>query len=260
MIKENPFPVTYEKMVAFLVYQKNCGRKCSTLLNYINGFSYYFRENGLNVLTQSIKFKVFKSGLRRTMMAGSYPNAKLPFNPEWFPKIIDKFPISTTDNLRFIFFISLMYAAFLRIDEALNIRKSDIIIESPTMMKLVIKSSKTDQFGHGTFTYLYDNGSSHSPFRFINYLEKLDNDQKIQTRSLATLRAHLCHVLKQIGVEGYENYGFHSFRRGGAYHASLNGVNDCIIKAHGRWKSSAYIRYVAVDMSRAGMEVSQALS
>ena len=55
------------------------------------------------------------------------------------------------------------------------------------------------------------------------------------------------------------DYNWHSFRRGGAYHASLNGVQDCVIKQQGRWKSDAYIRYVAIDAVRAGTDISNAL-
>jgi hypothetical protein len=39
----------------------------------------------------------------------------------------------------------------------------------------------------------------------------------------------------------------------------MNGVSDSAIKKHGRWTSSAYIRYVAVDALRAGADVSAAL-
>ena len=259
-IHENPYPVTHEKIVAFIVFQKNIGRKCSSLLSYINGFTYYFRENNLPILTQSIEFKTFKSGIRRVMHSGSYPNAKRPFDPKYFGKILEKFPITNLDNLRFMFLISLMYAAFLRINEALNIRKNDIIIENSNIIKLRISTSKTDQFGNGSFNYLYDNGSCYSPFRFVGYLNFVKDGELIEPRCQSTLRSHLLYVMRTIGVDNYEQYGFHSFRRGAAYHASLNNVNDCVTKAHGRWKSSAYVRYVAVDMSRAGKEISDALS
>lgn len=260
-IKEDPFPITHDKMVAFIVFQKKAGRKCCSLLAYMNSFTYYFRENNLEILTQSIKFKVFKSGIRRSMYSGNCPNAKLPFDPKWFPKILEKFPITNIDNLRFMFLISIMFSAFLRISEALNLTKSDIVIENPTLIKIRIKTSKTDQFGNGTFTYIYDNNTSYSPFRFLNYLNFIsDKNDLIESRTQSTLRAHLSYVLRAIGVEDYQHYGLHSFRRGAAYHASLNNVNDCVIKAHGRWKSCAYTRYVAVDMSRAGKEVADALS
>ena len=73
------------------------------------------------------------------------------------------------------------------------------------------------------------------------------------------LRQHLHAILKTIGIDDVANYNWHSFRRGGAYYASLNGVQDCVIKHQGRWKSEAYIRYVSVDGVRAGNEISNAL-
>ena len=44
----------------------------------------------------------------------------------------------------------------------------------------------------------------------------------------------------------------HSFRRGGAHEASLNGAQDCAIKSHGRWKSSVYTIYTSISSKEAG--------
>ena len=78
-------------------------------------------------------------------------------------------------------------------------------------------------------------------------------------RSERYLRAKLASLLREIQVEDVHRYSFHSFRRGGAHLASVKGVNDCVIKAHGRWRSEAYLRYVAVDKREAGLNVAAAL-
>ena len=49
----------------------------------------------------------------------------------------------------------------------------------------------------------------------------------------------------------------HSFRRGGPAMSALNGVQDCQIKAHGRWTSHIYTRYTAVQMKEAGEKVTK---
>lgn len=252
-------PITTDKMMAFIVFQKRAGRCWSTLSNYIQGFSYYFRARNDEVLTQSMQFKVFKDGLRREMHAGTFPNAKLPFKPEWFGEILDHFPVTMQDNRRFMFLITLAFHGFLRMSELIALKKRDITLKDDRM-EILIQSSKTDQFGHGQKTYIFDNGDVSSPFRYVDVLDLLEDDQHIVGSAPHTLRSHLHHVLTTIAVADPESYNFHSFRRGGAYLASCRGVADCVIKAHGRWKSSAYLRYVAVDMIRAGHEIGQALA
>ena len=73
------------------------------------------------------------------------------------------------------------------------------------------------------------------------------------------MRQHLKAVLQVIGVHGPDHYYFPSFRRGAVFHASNQGVPDCVIKKHGLWRSEAYVRYVQVDAIRPGREVSDAL-
>ena len=89
--------------------------------------------------------------------------------------------------------------------------------------------------------------------------DHLGDNEAIVGSSPHSLRSHLQHVLTTIGVEEPGSYNFHRFRRGGADIASCRGVADCVIKAHGRWKISAYLRYAAVDMVRAGREIGAVL-
>ena len=44
------------------------------------------------------------------------------------------------------------------------------------------------------------------------------------------MRQHLKAVLQVIGVHGPDHYYFPSFRRGAVFHASNQGVPDCVIK------------------------------
>ena len=260
-IKEIPFPITIDKLIAFMVFQKNNGRKCSTLMNYVAGFSYYFKDNNLDNLTQDIRFKSFKSGLRRTMHSGIFPNQKEPFNPDWFKMILHNYPVSLLDNLRFMFLITISWSCFLRISELINLRKSDFHYdEKEEILCVSIVYSKTDQFGKGEKCYVKKTEAISNPIQYLNYLDYLEDDQRITPTGMHALRSHLTSVLKNIGVENFENYSFHSFRRGAAYLASIKGIQDCVIKKHGRWKSEAYIGYVAIDSKRAGSEISIAIN
>ena len=255
-----PEPITLDKMMAFVVFQKRAGRCWATLSSYMQGFSYYFRMHDQPVLTQAISFKVFKDGLRREMHAGTFPNAKLPFKIEWFKKIAESFCLNMYDNRRFMFLICLAFHGFLRMSELMALKKSDVRVTEDGRIEILIQTSKTDQFGHGQRTYIFDSGDVSAPIRYIDVLDQLEDDDAIVGTCQTALRSHLQHVLATIGVEQPKAYNFHSFRRGGAYLASCRGVADCVIKAHGRWKSSAYLRYVAVDMLRAGQEIGAVLT
>ena len=260
----DPMPVDIEKMEIFLVFMRRKKRCYNTLAAYVRGFSYYFRRNGLDILTQEIGFKVFFSGLRREMTAdgGLCPKAKAPFQIEWFERIANVFPMEDFRNRRIMFWMTLCFHAFLRIGELLSLRKRDIRIdEEHGRMDILIRRSKTDQLGLGVTTYLFKSQGPSSPWNYRDVLECSDDDECIVPGlSEKTLRGWLGRILQQIGVQDFQNYSFHSFRRGGAHLASLNGAADSVIKAHGRWRSEAYLRYVAVDRHWAGQQIAGALA
>lgn len=107
------------------------------IASYVSSFSYYFIENKLDNLTNSITFKNFKSGLRRRLEGDKYPNDRQPFKPEWFSQIIDTL---------FMIFMTISFCGFLRISELVELKKSDFEI-TPNYLSINIATSKTDQFG-----------------------------------------------------------------------------------------------------------------
>lgn len=105
----DPYPITIEKMKGFLVLKMKSNRKYSTLVNYIAAFSYYFRQNALDILTNSLEFKTFKAGLRRLMHGDTFSNAKLPFNHIWFLGNLEKFSLNNLDDLKLMFLMMPFY-------------------------------------------------------------------------------------------------------------------------------------------------------
>lgn len=136
-LKIEPYPIDIEKMMGLLVYKLKQGRKYTTLASYIASFSYYFRQNNLNVLTNCIEFKIFKNGLRRQLKGDTFSNSKLPFNHMWFDLILEKFPINNIEDMKFMFYMTLSFTAFLRISELLNLKKGDLeLIENDQILKV----------------------------------------------------------------------------------------------------------------------------
>jgi hypothetical protein len=64
--------------------------------------------------------------------------------------------------------------------------------------------------------------------------------------------------LREIGVCPTD-YSTHSFRKGGATQAAKKGVQDCVVKAHGRWKSTCFMRYTVFERADAGRQITAAL-
>ena len=52
------------------------------------------------------------------------------------------------------------------------------------------------------------------------------------------------------------DYSTHSFRKGAASEAAKAGIQDCQIKAMGRWSSECYTVYTAVKMIEAADKIS----
>ena len=259
-IQEDPYPITENKIIAFIVYQKETNnRSYSTLKQYIQAFSSYFKDHDVDNIVLSMSFKIFKNGLRREMSGGYCPKAKKPFDPAWFNLIYESIPPTNAPDQKFFFLMTLSFYCFLRISEVINLKKSDLKYDDEKeILKVHISCSKTDQDHTGADTYVTKNNSLNCPINYMNFLQNLRDDEFICNNTYY-LRQHLHAILKSIGIDDVANYNWHSFRRGGAYYASLNGVQDCVIKHQGRWKSEAYIRYVSVDGVRAGNEISNAL-
>ena len=146
------------------------------------------------------------------------------------------------------------------VSEVLSLRPRDIEIQkSDNRMSIHFWKTKTDQFAAGTVCYIAITDDIACPANYVDVLQSLDQDAPIYEISERALNSKLRARLHAIGVEDVNRYSWHSFRRGGAYHASEKGVQDCAIKQHGRWRSEAYMRYVRVDAVRAGNEVAEAL-
>lgn len=152
--------------------------------------------------------------------------------------------------------MTLSYYGFLRISELQNLMVNDIVCDTENKrLKLYIRFSKTDQYGVGQETFIYDNDKYYSPYKLFDMLKsQFRLFQYIVEVSGDALRHHLKVIVKKMGLDP-NDYSWHSFRRGGAHQAALLGVSDSEIKKHSRWKSEAYMRYVDVDPQVAGQRI-----
>ena len=122
---------------------------------------------------------------------------------------------------------------------------------NPTMVKIHLKCSKTDQYGKGFDIYMGRTGEDLCPVSaLLAYLAIRGNvpgllfllkDGCFLTKDIfiAEVRA----ALAALGLDS-STYAGHSFRIGAATTAAEIGIEDSMIKMLGRWNSSAYQLYV----------------
>ena len=156
----------------------------------------------------------------------------------------------------------LAFFGFLRMGEVTSspespptILASGLAIDShtnPTMIKVVLGRTKTDQFNRGTAIYIGKTGSDICPVRAIlQYLATRPTPRQgplfVHQDESPLTRAQFVHLLKEAlamrGVD-HKRYTGHSFRIGAATTAAQSEVPDHLIKALGRWKSEAYQIYI----------------
>lgn len=252
-----PFPITEEKLRGFLTWYKMNHQ--TTTFGYLKQFTiaiaHFLSINNIPDFTKNESFEEFMKGLRHEMKGDSVPKAKLYIGKEMMDKLVkcDK------TNAEMNAFISIMYYGFLRISECLNLRYKDVQIDENGRIKILIPYSKTDQNGKTVTIYISKTETSYSPFIwFLDYANATydgDENKKIFKKTHTAYRSNLKKMIFSIGIDPTK-YSSHSFRKGAAHEASNAGVNDCIIKAMGRWLSSCYTRYTSTTMKEAGDTIS----
>jgi hypothetical protein len=228
---------------------------------------------------------------RRLLVAE--PLQRDPISADDVRKLIDAFatPSSPLRDLMHVTVFALMYAGFLRFDDAAHISvHKDLMLFEPTHVSLFLSRSKTDQHMDGTWVVVAATAGRYCPVALLRRLLSEGGYQrepshpledvgpllramapgggalKRKTGSLAdpipslgysSLLDRCKEMCKAVGIS--KSVGLHSFRIGGATEAAAAGVPDRLFKRHGRWATdSSKERYVRESLQNVLM-VSQAL-
>ena len=258
-----PFPITSNNIMVFLEKMRSKGSSFGYLKAFVAGLAHYFRENNMVDLTKTYEIYKYKEGLMRSMKGESCPNAKEPITPQMLNDISSIIDQTDRIQVRDMTMYAIMFYGFLRFRECAELKRDDIITEVDGKLRIIIRSSKTDKYGEGESIYILPTGKSYCAIKWlIQYIRICEIQSKLLNFNMSntTFKRRLDRYLSQINIDKeMKCYAGHSFRRGGAHFASLHGVQDCNIKAHGRWKSAIYTKYTAVEMIDAGIRVSGAL-
>ena len=124
-------------------------------------------------------------------------------------------------------------------------------MHNPSIVKIHLRMSKTDQYGQGVYIYLGHTGSELCPVSaLLAYLAMRGNDPgplfKLKNRRFLMKDLFIMRVRPVLSVLGYNesSYASHSFRIGAATTAAERGIEDSVIKMLGQLESSTYQLYV----------------
>ena len=139
-------------------------------------------------------------------------------------------------------------------DASYHLTVADVAVDSvqqPRMVQVNIKASKTDPFRQGVCIYLGRTDNQLCPVAaLLAYLAVRGNRPGplfvFSNGQYLTRAALVREIRKALGAAGIcgDTYSGHSFRIGVATTAAAAGLQDAVIKALGRWNSSAYQLYV----------------
>ena len=145
-------------------------------------------------------------------------------------------------------------------DPEVHLSMGDVAVDDtgqPTLLRVVIKRSKTDPFRKGVNLFVGRTQSVLCPVAAVlDYLcirgtnpgpLFIFADGRPLTR--ARFAEEVRSVLSRAGVD-QSQYCTHSFRIGAATTAAAKGIEDSLIKTLGRWESAAYLQYVRIPRSQ----------
>lgn len=263
-------------MSAFVAMLAKKGVCYASIRTYLSAVRHFQIASGLSDpgIAQMARLEYVLKGIRRD---GAYRSAeprkeRQPITPEILKKLFFEWRRSPTIQLKDAKMLwaaaCLAFFGFLRVgeftspsihsfDEKVHLSVADISVDrsdSPSMLYVCLKQSKTDQLRQGVSIVL---GRTDQPplcpvSAILSYLVvrgKTAGPLFVCENGHFLTRAHfVLEVRKALELAGVNTSEFngHSFRIGAASAAAARGMEDSLIKTLGRWESNAYQRYIRI--------------
>lgn len=234
------------------------------------------REKGLKSPTEDPRFKLLK---RRVIRATAPPKTKNPVTPAMLVQLALRVQADSFIEVRDMFLFMLMFKVMARQSEAMHLLYTDIdavMVEGKRVLRVFFAThepTKTDPERRGDCIlveesenpltclvawyrlYLNLRGQHKSEYLFVR---ATGDDSAPRRLALSFPNARLKIRCREAGIDEAQ-YSSHSLRHGGATAASIGGVIERLIKAHGRWKSDC-VRVYIHDSLQTKLSVSRAMS
>ena len=275
----SPFPLSELTLCRFVAYLFSQRLSVGAVRLYLSALRYVqiIRGGCDPSLSSLVRLHYVLRGMSRSQPKGSRP-ARLPITIEVLESLFQAWTTTSPcyDTIMLWGACTLVFFAFLRAGEFTSVSgreqtlltPADIQVDSrhnPTYLAITLRGSKTDPFGAGCTLYVGRTRSHICPVAAIlAYLAirpplpgplflYADGSPLTRTGLVSAVRS----ALSGSGAD-LSRYTGHSFRIGAATSAALAGLPDSLIQTLGRWRSSAYLRYIRTPVSTL-TSVSQAL-
>ena len=255
------FPANETSITIYVLSLVQQGKSIGVIQQFLFATAWLHSTAGYNNPTDSTMVQTILQGAKRTI---SFPTVrKEPITPAIITRILKHYqhegsPLDLCQR-RMMAFILLSFSAFLRCEEALNVRRSHLDIHT-THMSIFIPSGKTDKYREGKDILVARTKTALDPvFHMYQYLRQAQITQssemyifrpvrhkRTSTKfalttedrhvSYSTMKDLLKATLEAVGLNA-KLFGTHSLRAGGATAAANNGVSDRLFKKHGRWRT-----------------------
>ena len=265
-----PIPSSEQLLCQFAAHLAVSGLQASTIKCYLSAIRQLHIAQGLGDpgIGSMAKLEQVVRGIKSNQAKhGKQKSPRLPITPEILLRIkgVWERESPARDKAMLWAAASLCFFGFLRsgevcipaekaFDEGAHLSMKDVQVDNlanPQTMQVKIKASKTDPFRQGVLVYV---GRTNKPLCPVSALlaymvmrgkgpGPLFIFQDGKPLSRPRFVTEIKRALSAAGIDP-KPYSGHSFRIGAAMTAANQGVEDSTIKMLGRWKSSAYQRYI----------------
>ncbi len=210
------------------------------------------------------KLQLVQKGVRRLGVSSSSKRVRLPVTPAILKTVKAAWASRATEYETIMLWAVCCTAffGFFRLGELLQrspqscpgITVKDVSVDDPwqpSTISLLLRRSKTDQFGQGVTVCLGATGRDICPVgSLLAYLAIRGNTAgplfQWSNGNALTKDEFVAKFRTVLRSAGFDEgaYAGHSFRIGAATTAANNGFEDTVIKMLGRWQSNAFQTYI----------------
>ena len=268
-------PATEYTLILFITHLASTNISYATIKVYLSAIRHMHVYRGWhNHFNQQLtpRLQLILRGIRKHQSSTHVPRVRLPITVQILHSIrrlLSQKPKSYATTMLWAA-CSLAFFAFLRVSEftipqeglydpSCHLSLQDIAVDirdTPRLMQVDLKQSKTDPFRQGVTLYLGATDSTICPIKAVlSYLAIrgghagplfLSQSGKGLTRHMFT--TELDSLLAELNLNKH-HYNSHSFRIGAATTAMQAKIPETHIQMLGRWRSDAYQRYIKTPPS-----------
>ena len=266
----NPFPLTQSALCYFVAYLGRAGLAPTTVKVYLSALRRQQIERELPAPDHANmpKLGAVQGGAAKVhALSTSTERVRLPITPDilraikgiWAETALQYNTIMCWAIASMAFFVffrlgELLVEPGVTFDPARHLSGSDVAVDSrdtPTLLKVHLKTFKTDQLRKGVDIFIGKTGDELCPLAAVLAFMAVCGQRhgplfRLQTGDHCTKEffvEKLRLALRRAGLNPAD-YAGHSFRIGAATMAAERGIPDSTIKALGRWRSSAFLSYI----------------